>query len=199
MDTVVKEIDSLQEVRIDKHGAFDTAFNSFWEPIYRKAYSKVQSSDLAKDLTQEVFIVFWQNFDNLKPENQVLPYLYSILRNKILQHFEKDEVRLRYALKVSQMVTPNTPSSHHLLIGKELSAIIKEEVEKMPARMKQIYILKKDQYYTNKAIAEELSLSEQTVKNQLQNAYQRLKVRIKAYDPSLMTWIISLFISSLKS
>ena len=61
----------------------------------------------------------------------------------------------------------------------------------MPTRMKEIYILKKENQFSIKEIAEELSISTQTVKNQLHNALTRLRLRLKDYDyPSAIIFII---------
>lgn len=169
----------------DKRKAFELAFNQFWEPLYRKARRKVQDENAAKDLVQDVFIVLWGSFDKLKGNEMLLPYLYAVLRNKILKLFEKDEVRLRYAVKVSSAEENLEPSSHQLLLNKELRAVISKEIDKMPTRMKEIYILKKDKDFSIKEIAQKLSLSEQTVKNQLLSAYRRLKEGLKHYGSSL--------------
>jgi len=186
MQSTVTDIEILLIAKTDKRKAFELAFSIFWETLYRQAYRKVQSQDTAKDLTQEVFITFWDNLDKLTDYDKLLPYLYTVLRNKTLKLFEKDAVRFRYATSLSSAEETTEPSSHHLLLGKELLSVITDEVEKMPPRMKEIYVLKKNSYFSISDIAEKLCLSEQTVKNQLQSATNRLKTRLRDYDPSLI-------------
>lgn len=170
----------------DKHRAFKFIFDNFWERLYLRAYRKIRDENAAKDVVQDAFLVLWNNFDKLKEADALEPYLYAVLRNKILKLFEKDEVRLRYIF--NNTVSANEdfePSSHQLLLTKELKAIIDCEVEKMPPRMKEIYVLKKDQEFSIKEIAQKLNLSEQTVKNQLLSAYRRLKEGLKQYGTSV--------------
>lgn len=181
--------------RTNKQRAVTIAFDQYWELLFRHAYGKLQSEDLAKDAVQEVFIVMWENLDKLLLLDNLLPYLYSVLRHRILTQFRKDEVRLRYALAQASKEAQFEPSTHQLLLNKELQEIIKEEVDKMPEKMQQIYILKKEENCSIKEIAEQLSLSEQTVKNQLFNASTRLKQRLINYDPSLLQ--IGLIISGI--
>lgn len=50
----------------------------------------------------------------------------------------------------------------------------------MPPKMKEVYNLKKENELSIKQIAIGLSFSEQTIKNQLQMAYKRLRTRIMA-------------------
>lgn len=180
-------------VKLNKNKAFNLVFDAYWNALYKQAYKKVRCKDIAKDLVQDVFVSLWDKIDFLDAEGSVLAYLFAILRNKILKLYEKDEVRLKYA--VSMVSNENTSDVHsqNIMLEKELKAIIDAEVAHMPMRMKEIYILKKEDDLSIREIAEGLSLSEQTVKNQLQMAYQRLRTRIKNYDSSLA--LLALFIA----
>jgi len=160
---------------------FEQAFDRYYRELYLSGFKKVQSDDLAKDLLQEVFMALWNNLDDILSEQEILPYLYGTLRNKVLMHYRKSEVHLKYALAAVQQHVPGQ-SSEHILLNKELEAIISDEVNQMPSRMQTIYRLKKEQNNSIKQIAQELGISEQTVKNQLQSAYTRLKLRLKDYN-----------------
>ncbi|MBB5638716.1 RNA polymerase sigma-70 factor (ECF subfamily) [Pedobacter cryoconitis] len=186
------ESDFFSLLDLDKNKAFEKLFDQFWQPLYRKAYSKVQSEDVAKDLVQEVFIAFWDNLGSLNEGFNIPAYLHGILRNKILKIFEKDAVRLKHALQICPVDSAFDFCSHELLLEKELKSIIEDEVNRMPSRMKEIYVLKKDDNFSVKQIADELGLSEQTIKNQLQNAYNRLRLKLKEYNPDLASFSIIL-------
>lgn len=172
----------LQMALFNKRAAFELAYEEYWQELYRQAYRKTQSVELAKDLVQEVFCVFWENMGNLQAVRQLQHYLFGILRNKILSQFERSEVHLRYAMRLSTG-EPNLESSvHQVLLNKELQDVIDSEIGKMPARMKDVFLLKKEKDFSIREIAQQLGISEQTVKNQLQNAYNRLKIRLRDYD-----------------
>ena len=174
-----------------KESAFEKVFNEYWELLYRCAIKKVKSEDAAKDLVQDVFVVFWNDIDNIPEDRNLLPYLYTVLKHKTLKLFEKDEVRLRYVVNASKLEPHFELPSDNLVINKELNNIISNEVEKMPEKMREIYLLKKDQQLSISEISEMLSLSKQTVKNQLQNATLRLKARLKYYDTALILFAIT--------
>ncbi|HMI02880.1 MAG TPA: sigma-70 family RNA polymerase sigma factor [Pedobacter sp.] len=175
----------LATAQTNKTKALELAFDNYWELLFRHAYRKLQSDELAKDVVQEVFIAMWENLEKLTAQNELLPYLYAVLRNRILIQYKKNSVRLRYAVDHAKKEESFEPSSHQLLLNKELQSIINDEISKMPSRMREIYSLKKEGDCSIKEISEKLSLSEQTVKNQLQNASNRLKQRLNCYDPSL--------------
>jgi RNA polymerase sigma-70 factor (ECF subfamily) len=180
-------------VKLNKNKAFNLVFDAYWAALYKQAYKKVHNNDLAKDLVQDVFVSLWDKIELLDAEGSVLAYLFAILRNKILKLYEKDEVRLRYAVNMALNGSQSDTRSQNSLLEKELKSIIDAEVAHMPIRMREIYLLKKEDDLSIRQIAEDLSLSEQTVKNQLQMAYQRLRTKIKNYDSSLA--LLSLFIA----
>jgi RNA polymerase sigma factor (sigma-70 family) len=66
-----------------------------------------------------------------------------------------------------------------LLNEKELQHALSVAVNHLPAKMKEIYLLSRQQHKTIAEIAQELSLSEQTVKNQLSKALLRLRMHLK--------------------
>lgn len=169
-------------VKTNKNKAFQLVFDSYWQTLYNHAYKKVQSKDIAKDLVQDSFVSLWDKIDLLDAEGNVLSYLYAILRNKTLKLYEKDEGRFCYAKSMISNGVMGDNHSQNLLLEKELKAIIDAEILHMPPRMREIYIMKKEDDLSIKQIANDLSLSEQTIKNQLQMAYQRLRVRVSDYD-----------------
>jgi RNA polymerase sigma-70 factor (ECF subfamily) len=177
-------------VKSDKNRAFKLVFDTCWHALYKQAYKKVQCNDLAKDLVQDTFLSLWDKIDILDVDGSVMAYLYAILRNKVLKLYEKDEVRIKYAVSVTTNEKTSDLYVQDILVEKELIAIIENEVANMPARMREIYLLKKDDDLSIKQIAVNLTLSEQTIKNQLQMAYQRLRMRAKNYGSS---WVRMIF------
>ncbi|WP_316800306.1 RNA polymerase sigma factor [Pedobacter frigidisoli] len=190
-----KELESnfFYLVKLNKNRAFQLVFDAYWSIIFNQAYKKVNNTDVAKDLAQEVFVCLWDKIDLLDTEGSVLAYLYAILKNRTLKLYAHDDVKLRYANKVAKSGIPADHHSQNILLEKELKMIIDDEVMRMPARMKEIYLMKKEDDLSIREIAEELSLSEQTIKNQLQTAYQRLRLRVSEYDASLA--LLALMIS----
>lgn len=62
--------------------------------LYRYALPRVNDEDTAKDLVQETFLAAWRNYENFKGEISEKNWLYTILKNKIIDHFRKASTRL---------------------------------------------------------------------------------------------------------
>lgn len=178
---------------LSRRQVFECAFKTHWESLYRSALQKVGSEEAAKDIVQDVFIVLWNKLDELK-DRPLAPFLRTVLKNKVLQLFERNAVRLRYVIESTQQPDLAEPCDESLF-EKELDSIIKDEVLNMPPRMQTIYRMKKEEDLSIRDISKSLHISEQTVKNQLYSASERLKAKLKRYNPRIILMLLVLFVN----
>jgi len=68
--------------------------NNYGDMLYRYALPRVNDSEVAKDLVQDTFLAAWRNYDNFKGEISEKNWLFTILKNKIIDHFRKSSTRL---------------------------------------------------------------------------------------------------------
>lgn len=66
--------------------------------LYRYALPRVNNTEVAKDLVQDTFLAAWRNRENFKGEISEKNWLYTILKNKIIDHFRKASTRLTDSL-----------------------------------------------------------------------------------------------------
>jgi len=191
---IVPESGSLDSTPENKGKAFELAFEKYWAQLYHHALRKLNDQDLAEDLIQECFVVLWTNDGMLVKEGELQAYLYGVLRHKILDVYRKDEVRLRYADGFAKKPQNYALAADEQMIVGELQKIIDDELALMPPRMVEIYHLKRELKLSISQIAQQLGISEQTVKNQSHRAAERLKQRIIAYDSSLLMLAISMLL-----
>jgi RNA polymerase sigma-70 factor (ECF subfamily) len=68
--------------------------NNYSDMLYRFALPRVNDADLAKDLVQDTFLAAWRNVANFKGEISEKNWLFTILKNKIIDHYRKASTRL---------------------------------------------------------------------------------------------------------
>lgn len=72
-----------------------TSFNpqhwvqNYADALYRYALVRVNDSGLAEDLVQETFLSAWKNKDSFKGDASEKNWLYTICKNKIIDHYRK--------------------------------------------------------------------------------------------------------------
>lgn len=163
----------------DSEQAFREIYVRHWKLLYETAYHKTNPED-AGDIVQEIFLSLWKNRGKLRIEVQLNTYLYAALRHKIIDYYRLKMVR--GALSRESLLP--VPSSQAEYETKELSNIIRSTVDRMPERMREIFLLNRDGGMPSAEIARKLSLSDQTVRNQISTAIQRIRKAVERYRNS---------------
>jgi RNA polymerase sigma-70 factor (TIGR02943 family) len=70
--------------------------NQYSDELYRYSLNRVRDSDAAKDLVQETFLAAWRNIDHYNGEASVKTWLFTILKNKIIDHYRKASTRFEH-------------------------------------------------------------------------------------------------------
>ena len=174
------------------NNAFSEIYDRYWPSLVLHANRMVRDEDLAKDIVQEIFTQLLQQ-ETLHMHDTLTHYLYRAVRNRILNKIKHDKVKINYAADfLNYAKNPGTLADEELTV-KELSLAIESEIQKMPAAMKEIFILSRKQYLTQKEIAKMLNLSENTVNNQIQRAIKKLRQNrvLKASTVGVLAVILS--------
>lgn len=157
--------------------AFDEFYKRNWKPLYNLAYRSVCCQDEAMDLVQNVFVILWDNRKNLNPDKCIEAFLFTILKNNIINFYRKEAVKRR-KMEVIASPTTNTPTNEEVFFAKELSQRINGEIDLLPQKMQQVFILSRREHKSVLEISQELNIAPRTVKNQLSNALKTLRTRL---------------------
>ncbi len=134
--------------------------------------------ELAKDITQEVFITAWQRCDRFDPERGSLPgWLIGIAKFKVL-----DALRRRQLLLIDDtpnlipMVTPDHAAStaDRLLVANAL--------DELSDRVRNVVELAYMHNLTHEQIAQRTSLPLGTVKSDIRRGLERLRRHLERDD-----------------
>lgn len=169
----------LEYIRKDDAGAFRELFNRYWERLYQFASRRLKSESDAKDIIQELFIKLWLRRTELQIDTTVEIYLNSIVHYEVLSYISraiKDKQRKKL---VAQTILPDFTQLLDSLQLEELQATVEREVNKLPEKMQQVYRLSREENLSVTEIAETLHVSEQTVRNQLNTAINKLRSGLK--------------------
>lgn len=163
--------------------AFNELYARYCKELYSTAYKRIPSKDDVQDIIQEIFISIWNNAENLDEELPLSPYLFKSLKFKIIDHFYKNKSKGLVSLTdVEAHHLPLQDFTHDPLQIKELEEILDKEINNLPVKMKQVFLLSRKDYLSNEKIAERLSISSQTVKNQISLALKKLRQSLEDYN-----------------
>lgn len=158
------------------HDAFKEIFNRYWAAILTIGYKITHDAPFVDDLLQELFIkLYMKKIDPKDDDFKLKAYLETALRNMITNYLIRNK-RLETKIKNIGDVTYNfshTPET--VLIDTELGLLVSKEIKKLPPRVQEVIILKMSTNLTRKQIADQLGISEATVKGYLAEAREALR------------------------
>jgi RNA polymerase sigma-70 factor (ECF subfamily) len=170
-------------LRRGNHTAFKVIYERYASTLIQFAFSKTGNRDDAKDCVQDVFVWLWQagrDIQIAEGTRALEGYLKSAVKNKIINLVEKRLRQENYSKEALLNLVTEMPADINLS-HQELTSLVQKEINAMPVKMRTIFELSRESGLSNKEIAGQLSLSEQTVKNQLGNAKQRLRIKLEHY------------------
>lgn len=175
MQSQKSDIELIQAIREGSVAAFHELYSRYSGIVYRHILARVNSSFDADDIFQEFFTKVWEKRGSLEMTSSVKGYLLVWLRNHILNTIKLEQIRDKHH-ELSQGEKEEADDYTWVrIVADDLHDKIKQVVEAFPPRLKCVYMLSREQNLSVKEIAEKLSVSEQTVKNQLTEILRRLK------------------------
>lgn len=156
-------------------------FDKHYTSLCLFANKYVENLDVSKDIVQNVFIKIWEKKIEFQTEVTVKSYLYTSIKNKSLNYLKSTYVKKidNYSIADLQKLEKESTFISEVVIS-ESSSIIENAINTLPNKCQQIVRLS-IKNLTNAEIAEELSISINTVKAQKKIAYKRLKPILKNY------------------
>ena len=171
-------------ILLKKHNihAFNELYSRYWKELYICAYRRLNSKEDVQDILQDLFVSIWTNRLNIDAELSLRPYLFKSLKFKIIDKFHKRSSSPTPISHMQQFDLADEGKPHDLLLTKELEDILNDEIDRLPSKMKEVFLLSRKEYLSNDKIAERLSISSQTVKNQISIALKKLRWAMEDYN-----------------
>lgn len=181
-----KEYDLLMRLSQGDETAFLQLYDTHWEYLFIYVSNLLKDRDEAEDVLQELFITIWQSRDRLLHIHDLKSYLWKSARNMALRKLMLDKRRDQSIDSFVNFVAGTHSSPAQEYDAKELSAYIHQQIDSLPSKMKEVFVLSREIGLSNKEIARQLDLSEHTVKKQINNSIKRIKENMKYLLPFLL-------------
>jgi RNA polymerase sigma factor (sigma-70 family) len=159
--------------------AFKLLFDAWWEKLYVYAWNRLRSEADAQDVVQEVMINLWLRRSTVVIQTTLAAYLHAAVQYEVLAHLSRALKTAHRKAAIEESLLPDLLRQTDPLLLKELLVVVEAEVSRLPPKMQQVYRLTHEENLSIREIAQHLGLSEQTVRNQLNSSYQKLRVNLK--------------------
>ena len=171
-------------------GAYAQIYQRYWGVLYRYARRILQNDEEPADIIQDIFVMLWSKRETLELRHSLSAFLYAAVRNHILKAMAHGKVKEKYLTSLAQYFNEGAWTADEGLREQEMAERIEAEIAQLPPKMREVFLLSKKHYLSDKAIAEQLGISAHTVKSQLGNATRALKVKFGAFFSSLILFLL---------
>jgi RNA polymerase sigma-70 factor (family 1) len=165
--------------------AFDLVYSRNWYHLYQSAYYILKDTESSKDIVQDVFVWLWEHRLTVSIDN-VKAYLKAAVRFKATNYIRSGKIRQSFFDELSNFQDTSLPTADELIEFKQLALFIQQIINELPEKCREIYRLSRDEYLTNKEIAERLNISVKTVENQMTIALKRIRAKAGLY----VIWVV---------
>lgn len=158
--------------------AYTEIYNRYKLVLHTHAYKWMRDREEAMDIIHELFTVLWDRRESIQFSSSLSGYLYISLRNKIFNRVSKKKFEAQYIDSLQEFIQKGHCITDHRIREKQLSELIEKQISALPAKMRQVFELSRKSNLSHKEIAEQLQLSEQTVRKHIQHALRILKSKL---------------------
>lgn len=176
--TDLNDFDLMALIKKDDHEAYQEIYLRYTGILYTHAYAKLQDREEAKDVVQDVLSYLWSKRTTIEFQLNISGYLYTSLRNKILNIIAHKKIASTYVDSLQSFLDKGKEDTDHLTRTNQLKVIVETEIANMPAKVREIFDLSRNKHLSHREIALKLGISEKTVKNQVNTALKILRNKL---------------------
>jgi len=163
----------LSQMRDGTPSAFDALYERYKIDVFNEAYKRLNDVDQAKDIVQDIFTSLWMKGTTTIIEN--LPgYLYTSIRNNVYRFLQQQQRFTPIADLLTELGN-NQDRADAKVLQHELALAHQRLIEKLPEQQRIIYLMRYEENLSTEEIAQQLNLTNKTVRNHLGRALARLK------------------------
>ncbi|MFI5160577.1 MAG: RNA polymerase sigma-70 factor [Sphingobacteriales bacterium] len=180
MHPYCKTIDTelIKLLREGDVNAFEEIHRRYYPVLYSHAYRRLPEREEVKDILQEVFTYLWNNRLTLIFETGINAYLYTCVRNRIINIYRHHKIKDVYLHSLQCFAQDPDMQTDERVRTKELVRLLEHEIEALPAKMGHIFKMSRQEQLSHKEIAEKLDISVFTVRKHINNSLKILRVKL---------------------
>ncbi|MDE7437570.1 MAG: sigma-70 family RNA polymerase sigma factor [Muribaculaceae bacterium] len=167
----------IRSLKKGNEQAFSIIFHRYFPTLYQYSVQFLKSEAEAEDVVQESFIRLWQHREKIESEHTVKSLLFVITRNLLLTRFKQNISNpgfvdyLNYCNHLGR--EDHSPLEYTQFVEK-----VEDIIDQLPAHQARVVRMSKIKEMSNKEIAEELGINEQSVKNSLSLGLRYIRSRL---------------------
>ncbi len=157
---------------------FEQLFRDYFKPLVNFANKFLNDIEQSKEIVHEVFTRLWEKRDSIDMSNSVKSYIYKSVNNRCLNYI-RDNKKFSDTKELEKTQADRSPEEN--IEALEIQAIIDRTLENLTPKVRQVFILSRNEHLKYNEIAEKLGISVKTVESHISKALKELRKNLKEY------------------
>ncbi|MEM1121097.1 MAG: RNA polymerase sigma factor [Bacteroidota bacterium] len=164
------------EAQAGNQTALNQLFRNWYGRVYNTAYKYFSDAALAKEVSQQTFVVVQEKLGQLRDLANFKVWLYRITMNQCHEQIRKQKTRSNYEEKYGQLTMISALKSPDTLYeNNEQAQLIMRAIQRLPEEQRTVLIMKEYEGLKFREIADTLDISENTAKSRLYYGLKALR------------------------
>lgn len=161
--------------------AYQLLHKQYHATLLRFAAAYLKAKEPSEEIVNDVLYKVWLKKENVAEIGNLRAYLFTAVRNACLNQIgkQKEEQGFLSAIPFRDMTTEDPES---IIISLELHDCIRNAINSLPPRCRQIYEMVRIEGLRNKDVAAQLNISINTIDVQLAIALKRLVQAVSLFN-----------------
>ena len=184
--TDMSDEELVEMIQKGSEAAFAEITRRYMQKSYALAYQMVSDMEVARDLSQDVFLKIYSSINNFKQGSKFFSWFYRILMNHCINYTRRKK-RLTF-LPFSEVFFRTGENPDERLLEQENDEdisehqqVIRDAINRLSPKHQRVIILCDIEGFPQEEVAEILGIAIGTVRSQLHYARQNLKKILKKY------------------
>ena len=183
-----EELSLIRRAQMGDRAAFDSVVRLYDQNVLRLALQVIGSPEEARDVYQEAFLKVYRSIGQFREESKFSTWLYRVVMNVCLDHLRRQQSRKEVAVPAAQegetdllqAIQDESPAVNpeRATHSQEIAHRIRLALDRLNPRERMVFELKHYQGLKLRVIGEICKTTEQTAKNCLSRATQKLRMEL---------------------
>jgi RNA polymerase sigma-70 factor (family 1) len=153
--------------------SFDKIFLHYYPNIQLFINGIIHQKEDSENIAQDIFVKLWQSRTSVAHIQNFDSYLFTMAKHAAFHYLRKEVYHSTEP--ISNVQPQEDHSSEDEIMAKSLLEYIRNAIDKMPEKQKEIFLMSRRDGLSNEEIARKLHISKRTVENHIYRTLCYLK------------------------
>lgn len=186
----IEEHRLIERFKLGDYKAFTLIYDRYAKSLFSYSLQYTKRVEDAEEIVQDVFVRLWRQRERVRQEDTLRSLLFIMAKNMLINAYRIRVNQPSYEDYLNYVDKLTTEDTRNRVDYSDFLKTFHKVLRTLPPTQRKAIMLSRIQQLSIKEIAEHLSLSEQTIKNQLSLGLKRLRTELDK-----LIWGIILFLN----